>query len=191
MNHDSNDKKHLAKVVEYLDNPEKRGGLPPEQLLDMVPINKKDTILDLGAGTGYMTIPAAKLVDGLVYALDKEPEMLQIIASKARQEGMENIKTMEGDMEEIPLSDNTIDVVIASLVLHEAKDVSQVLQQTKRVLKSDGKFICIELEKETDASNKHPRIHSSFMEKEMNAAGFKIMEKHPASDGIYILLAEK
>lgn len=62
-----------------LDNPERRKKFPPEKLLELLQIDKKDNILDLGAGIGYFTIPAAQMTDGSVFALDIEPKMLEEI----------------------------------------------------------------------------------------------------------------
>ncbi|MFD2045038.1 class I SAM-dependent methyltransferase [Ornithinibacillus salinisoli] len=182
---------HFIKKVEFLDNPERRGGLPPEQLLRMLPINKNDNILDLGAGTGYITIPAAKIVDGLVYALDIDSKMLDIVISKAKKEDITNVKTLKGSIDDIPLNDNSIDLVLASLVLHEVKDLTTSLKQIIKVLKTDGYFVCIELEKKDNHTEKHPRVTSSLMEQEMKHAGLRVTQKlHPA-DGIYMIIAKK
>lgn len=51
----------------------------------MLPIKKSDNFLDLGAGTGYITIPAAKVVEGMVYALDTDSNMLEVVIAKAKK----------------------------------------------------------------------------------------------------------
>ncbi|WP_017473175.1 class I SAM-dependent methyltransferase [Amphibacillus jilinensis] len=181
----------FAKKVEFLDNPEKRGDLSPEKLLNLLPINKHDKVLDLGAGTGYITIPTAKMVEGPVYALDIDAKMLTIINAKARDENITNIQTLEGSINDFHLPDHSIDLVLASLVLHEVEPLSLALKRIKQVLKADGHFVCVEFEKEENPNHSHPRIASPVMEKEIKNAGLSITKKLQPKDGIYIIIARK
>lgn len=181
----------LAKKIEVLDNPERREDISPEELLNMLPIKKGDNFLDLGAGTGYITIPAAKIIEGMVYALDIDSNMLEVINSKAKKENITNVKTLKGSIDDIPLSDNSIDFALASIVLHEVKQLSISLQQIKQVLKRDGYFVCIEFEKEDNPNHGHPRIASSNMEQEITNAGLRVTQKLFPTDGIYIIIAKK
>ncbi len=194
--HQCNSKKmdRLARKIEFLDNPGRIEAFPPEKLLQMLPMKKTDQILDLGAGTGYLAIPAAQMGDGLVYALDMDPKMLSIIDSKAKTENITNIQLVEGSIDHIPLADDSIDVVLASLVLHEVKPLSNTFQEIKRVLKVGGYFLCFEYEKTegpTEGPPMHVRIPSSIMELEMINAGFTIEQKNFPSDLIYILVVKK
>ncbi|MFP5116074.1 class I SAM-dependent methyltransferase [Bacillaceae bacterium C204] len=181
----------LAKKIEFLDNPERRGDIPPEQLLNMLPIHKTANILDLGAGTGYITIPAAKIVEGQVYALDIDPKMLEVVDSKAKKENISNIKTLKGSIDDIPLPDHSVDLALASLVLHEVKNLAHSLEQIKQVLKSDGYFVCIELEKKDNPTDHHPRISSVTMEQEITNAGLRVIQTLNPTDVIYIIIAKK
>ena len=182
---------HFAKKVEFLDNPEKRGDIPPEQLLRMVPLDKKDNILDLGAGTGYITIPAAKMVEGMVYALDIDAKMLDFVHTKAKKENITNIKTVEGSINNIPLLTHSVNIALASIVLHEVKDLSVSLKEVKRVLKPGGYFVCVEFEKKEEDSDNHPRISSSLMEQEIKTAGFRVIQQLQPTDDLYIIIANK
>lgn len=181
----------LAQKIAYLDNPEKRGDIPPEQLFSMLPINKTDNILDFGAGTGYFSIPAAKMVDGQVYALDIDSGMLEIINSKAQDEQLTNIQTVQGNTDTIPLPNESIDIVLASLVLHEVKPLATTLQQINEVLKEGGYFVCVEIEAKEVSSDGPPRIPSPIMEQELLNAGFSITKKSFPSERIYIFIAQK
>jgi ubiquinone/menaquinone biosynthesis C-methylase UbiE len=181
----------LAKKIEFLDNPERRGDIPPEQLLNMLPIHKTANILDLGAGTGYITIPAAKIVEGQVYALDIDTKMLEVVDSKAKKENIPNVKTLKGSIDDIPLPDHSIDLALASLVLHEVKHLAHSLEQIKQVLKPDGYFVCIEFEKKDNPTDHHPRISSATMEQEITNAGLRVIQKLYPTDSIYIIIAKK
>jgi ubiquinone/menaquinone biosynthesis C-methylase UbiE len=183
----------LSRTIGYLDSPERIKALPPKELLQMLPIKKTDNILDLGAGTGYLAITAAQMVDGLVYALDMNPKMLDIIESKAQDENITNIQLVKGSIDDIPLSDNSIDIVLASLVLHEVNPLSKTLQQIKRVLKEGGYFLCFEFEKTESAIDGPPmnmRISSSIMEQELINAGFSVTQKLFSSDFLYIFIVK-
>lgn len=182
---------NFQKKVASLDNLKRREEFPPEQLLQQLSINNSDTILDLGAGTGFLTIPAAKVTNGLVYALDVDPTMLQIIRSKANDEGYKNIRTIQGEMKDLPLSANSMNIVLASLVLHEINPLPETLQFINQVLKAEGKFVCVELEEEGNLSHHHPRITSSVMEQELKQAGFEVNKVFYPTDSIYVIIARK
>jgi ubiquinone/menaquinone biosynthesis C-methylase UbiE len=192
--HNSKEAKHLKRIADYLESQERRKLFPPEGFLKMLPLKKSDTILDLGAGTGYIAIPAAKMVEGLVYALDKDPEMLEVIKSRAQDEHITNIKSVKGSIDDIPLPDDSIDIVLASLVLHEVKPVSKSLQQIKRVLKEGGYCLCFEFENKESPIKGPPmniRISSSTMEQELINAGFTIIQKSFPRDHVYIFVVKK
>lgn len=182
--------KHRNGKISYLESPERRKEFSPEQLLNMIPLKETDSILDFGAGTGYFSIPIAKRTTGDVYALDIDTAMLEIIKEKALKEQLTNIVPVKGSIEELSSPDGTIDVIIASLVLHEIQPLGPLLQQMRNVLKKDGYLICLEL-KPKGNSNKGPRITLEGMEREMKEAGFQITEKYFPSESLYMLVAQK
>lgn len=190
-NHNCKNADRLAHKIAFLDNPENRGDIPPEQLFTMLPIKKIDNILDFGAGTGYITIPAAKMVDGQVYALDIDSGMLEIINAKAHDEQLTNIQTIQGNTDTIPLPNDSIDIVLASLVLHEVKPLTTTLQQINEVLKEGGYFVCVEIEAKEVSIDGPPRIPSQIMEEELLKAGFNITKKLSPSESIYVFIAQK
>lgn len=192
--HNSKETQQLERKIKFLDGVERRKEFPPEEVLQMLAIKKNDNILDLGAGTGYLTIPAAQVVHGLVYALDMDEKMLEIIDCKAQDESITNIQLVKGSIDNIPLPDDSIDIVLASLVLHEIKPLSTTLQQIKRVLKDGGQFMCLEYEKDESAIEGPPmqiRVPSSVMEQELENAGLNITQKIFLRKDIYIITAKK
>lgn len=194
QNHDTMDEQNFKNKIDFLDGAERRRLLPPEEILNILPIEKSHTILDAGAGSGYLTVPAAKLVNGAVYALDMDARMLDMIAAKAKAENITNIKLVPGSIDDIPLPEESADIVLASLILHEVRPLSRVLQQIRRVLKEDGHFLCLEYEKEegtVPGPPMHIRIHSSEMEQELLNAGFHAVQKIYPGKSIYIITAKK
>ena len=182
--------KHSKGKVSYLESPERRKEFSPEQLLNMIPLKETDSMLDFGPGTGYFSITTAKRIKGKVYALDIDPAMLEIINEKALEEQVTNIVPVLGSMEALPLADGSIDIIIASLVLHEIQPIAPLLQQMKNVLKKEGYLICLELEPKISSGNA-PRITLEGMEREMNEAGFKVTGKFFPAESLYTLVAQK
>lgn len=180
---------HIKGKVSYLESPERRKEFSPEQLLNMIPVKETDSMLDFGAGTGYFSIPAAKRIKGNVYALDIDATMLEIINEKALAEQLRNIVPVQGSMEALPLPEGSIDIIIASLVLHEIQPLAPLLQQMKNLLKKEGYLICLELEPK-GSSKKAPRITLEGMEREMKEAGFQITEKYFPAKSLYMLVAQ-
>ncbi|KAB7671265.1 class I SAM-dependent methyltransferase [Bacillus sp. B1-b2] len=194
MNHHhhtkSKTKEQLERIVAALDHPDRLRTTPPEELLQLLSLKKTDSILDIGAGTGYFTIPAAKMVDNKVYALDMDHHMLDIIKKKAAEHDITNIQVVESNLENLPLTDESIDVIIASLVLHEVPDLPQALNKLNQVLKSNGKFFCLEIEPQ-DETKKVPRIASSYLEKELENLDFTLLQKKSIADNLYLIIAKK
>lgn len=176
-----------------LDNPERRKALPPEKLLTMLDIKEKDDILDLGAGTGYFTIPAARMTKGTIYALDVEPQMLSVLKERVSEQGLNHIQYVQGEIENIPLGDAIANHIIASFVLHEVEPLSKGLQEIYRTLKDNGTCFCLEWEKKEmeQGPPMHHRIHSSDLEEAVKEEGFRVIGKSFPTDAHYILIFQK
>ena len=193
-NHQVMKDQNFMKKIDFLDGVIRKRTLPPEEILNLLPIQKKSSILDAGAGSGYLTIPAAKRTHGTVYALDIDPRMLNVIGSKAKSEDLTNIQLLQGGLDPIPMANNSVDVVFASLLLHEVGPLSPILKQMNRVLKMGGYFLCVEYEKDenvVEGPPMHIRIPSAEMEKELISAGFIVEQKRFFKEAIYIITARK
>jgi ubiquinone/menaquinone biosynthesis C-methylase UbiE len=97
------------------------------------------TILEVGCGPGFFTIPAARRVeDGTVYALDIYPMMIENIEKKVRKHRLENVKTINSPASSTGLDDECIDLILCIDVLSDISDINPTLQEMHRILKSDG-----------------------------------------------------
>ena len=105
-------------------------------------LNPGDVVLDLGSGGGIDVLIAAKRVGptGFVYGLDMTDEMLALAERNRAQAGIENVKFLKGQIEEIPLPDNAVDVIISNCVINLSTDKDAVLREAFRVLKPGGRF---------------------------------------------------
>jgi ubiquinone/menaquinone biosynthesis C-methylase UbiE len=101
-------------------------------------------VLDLGCGSGIDTVLAAHRTGptGRVIALDFLPEMLERTAQAAGEAGLENVETLEAEMEEIPLADESVDVVISNGVINLSPRKARALAECARVLRPGGE-LCV------------------------------------------------
>jgi SAM-dependent methyltransferase len=101
-----------------------------------------ETVLDLGSGGGIDVILSAKRVGptGFAYGLDMTDEMLALANRNKREAGIENVTFLKGHIEEIPLPDNAVDVIISNCVINLSADKPQVIREAFRVLKPGGRF---------------------------------------------------
>ncbi|HEY8202827.1 MAG TPA: arsenite methyltransferase [Actinomycetota bacterium] len=101
-----------------------------------------EVVLDLGSGGGIDVILSARRVGptGKAYGLDMTDEMLQLARRNASEAGVENVEFLKGHIEDIPLPDESIDVVISNCVINLFSDKGRVLQEAARVLRPGGRF---------------------------------------------------
>jgi len=101
-----------------------------------------ETVLDLGSGGGIDVLLSARRVGptGKAYGLDITDEMLALARENQRKAGMGNVEFLKGEIEHIPLPDNSVDVVISNCVINLSGDKDRVLREAFRVLKPGGRF---------------------------------------------------
>jgi arsenite methyltransferase len=105
-------------------------------------LNEGETVLDLGSGAGADVLISARRVGttGKAIGLDMTDEMLELARANASDAGIKNVEFVKGYIEEIPLADSSVDVVISNCVINLAADKRKVLAETARVLKPGGRF---------------------------------------------------
>jgi arsenite methyltransferase len=101
-----------------------------------------ETVLDLGSGGGIDVLLSARRVGpaGKVYGLDMTDEMLAVAEENKRKSGLENVEFLKGEIEHIPLPDNSVDVIISNCVINLSGDKDRVIKEAFRVLKPGGRF---------------------------------------------------
>src|SRR6202522_490727 len=127
------------------------GEIPPEAMLAslgcgnptaLAKLNAGETVLDLGSGGGIDVLLSARRVGpaGKAYGLDMTDEMLALANENKKKAGVENVEFLKGEIEHIPLPDNSVDVVISNCVINLSSDKDAVLREAFRVLKPGGRF---------------------------------------------------
>jgi arsenite methyltransferase len=128
-----------------------KAGIPAEALLAslgcgnptaLAQLSEGETVLDLGSGGGIDVLLSAKRVgvSGKVYGLDMTDEMLALANENKRKAGATNVEFLKGEIESIPLPDNSVDVIISNCVINLSADKGRVLREAFRVLKPGGRF---------------------------------------------------
>ena len=128
-----------------------KAGIPAEALLAslgcgnptaLAQLHEGETVLDLGSGGGIDVLLSAKRVGptGKVFGLDMTDEMLALANENKAKAGATNVEFLKGEIEHIPLPDNSVDVIISNCVINLSADKGQVLREAFRVLKPGGRF---------------------------------------------------
>src|SRR6516164_1601633 len=102
-----------------------------------------ETVLDLGSGGGIDVLLSARRVGptGRAYGLDMTDEMLALARENQRKAGVDNVEFLKGEIENIPLPDNSVDVIISNCVINLSGDKDKVFREALRVLKPGGRFV--------------------------------------------------
>ncbi len=105
-------------------------------------LNPGEIVLDLGSGGGIDVLLSARRVSpgGKAYGLDMTDEMLALANENKRKAGAENVEFLKGEIENIPLPDNSVDVIISNCVINLSSDKDRVMREAFRVLKPGGRF---------------------------------------------------
>src|SRR5207237_1094839 len=172
-------------------------------------LNPGEVVLDLGSGGGIDVLLSARRVGptGKAYGLDMTDEMLALANENKRKAGADNVEFLKGEIEHIPLPDNSVDVIISNCVINLSADKSQVLREAFRVLKPGGRFAVSDVVTSGEIS---PEIRKSVLlwvgcvagaledveyRRKLTAAGFEQIEIEPtriykAEDARDLLAAE-
>jgi SAM-dependent methyltransferase len=138
-------------ITSNLYDPAQTGALPEEAVLAslgcgnptaLAHLNPGEVVLDLGSGGGIDVLLSAKRVgpSGKAYGLDMTDEMLALANDNKRKAGAQNVEFLKGEIENIPLPDNSVDVIISNCVINLSNDKNRVLREAFRVLKPGGRF---------------------------------------------------
>ncbi len=133
-----------------LDDAGRRRLLPPEEILQAMDLAEGETLVDVGCGTGFFALPAARMVgeSGQVYALDTSTTMLAKLQDKlASVDAHGNIKALVSQESALPLPDGCADAALLAIVLHEADDAVTLLREIHRCLIPGGRLGLVEWHK--------------------------------------------
>lgn len=178
------------------------GEIPPESLLAslgcgnptaLARLSPGEIVLDLGSGGGIDVLLSAKRVapTGKAYGLDMTDEMLALARENQRKAGIHNAEFLKGEIENIPLPDNSVDVIISNCVINLSADKDRVLREAFRVLKPGGRLAVSDVVVRGEIPADIPRsvelwagcvagaLEESDYRAKLGAAGFEAVEIDP------------
>jgi SAM-dependent methyltransferase len=176
-------------------------------------LHEGETVLDLGSGGGIDVLLSARRVGpaGKAYGLDMTDEMLDLARHNQREAGVSNVEFVKGTIEDVPLADDSVDVIISNCVINLSGDKPSVFREAARVLRPGGRFAVSDVVADPDMDEETRRdmqqwtgciagaLTRADFEHELGAAGFEAIEvqethrvhEHAASAIVRARLAER
>jgi ubiquinone/menaquinone biosynthesis C-methylase UbiE len=177
----------------YHDEAERRQWQEPEPILRKIGMGPGKKLADVGCGSGYFTIPAARMAGsgGAVYGVDPDTEALHELKAKAEKEGLTNIFITAGDAEAVVPCEGCADIVFFGICLHDFREPGQVLLNAKRILKKGG--VLADLDWKKKPTSRGPPLDIRFDEAKasalIKAAGFAIEAVSDSGPDHYLIFA--
>ena len=126
-------------------------------------LHEGETVLDLGSGGGIDVLLSARRVGptGKAYGLDMTDEMLELARANQREAGVENVEFVKGTIEDVPLPDDSVDVIISNCVINLSADKPAVFREAARVLRPGGRFAVTRRRRRRGHGRGHARRHGA------------------------------
>jgi ubiquinone/menaquinone biosynthesis C-methylase UbiE len=185
------DPRHLA----HLDSPLRRLLLPPRRILERIGLARGDILLDIGAGSGFFSFPAADIVGpgGFVYAIDIASAAVELLDGKRKALGASNVEARLSMNEDLGMEPGSGTVALLCTVLHEVEDKAAMLLSINRALRNGGTLAVVEFRK--GALIPGPRDSERIGKEEMRglfeAAGYGNAKIEDLNAWFYLAAAKK
>ena len=191
--------REIAKVMGHtealwLERPSREVEEQPQQLIDALNLEPTDIVADIGAGTGYFSFKLArKLSLGKVFAVDIQPEMLNIIEFLKNENKITNVEPILGSLTNPNLPENSIDLAIMVDAYHELSQPHEVMQEVVKALKPKGKVVLVEYRRENPfvAIKKLHKMTQKQAIKEMSTVGLEWVETKEFLPSQHLLIFSK
>jgi len=153
----------------------------PEEILNALNIKKGQTVADIGAGSGYLTVKLSDRVDatGTIYAADIQQEMLDYISKRLAEKGIKNVTLVLSTMEDPKLPPNSLDLAILLSTYHEIAQPIDFMKKIKLALKPKGRLAILEFSDESPIGPPiQVRLPEDLVIDELKQAGFTLSQRH-------------
>ncbi len=180
---------------DFLKDEDRHRRLPPDPILEAVGIQAGATVIDVGAGTGFWTVPLSRRVgtSGKVLAIDVEPIMIKELSELVKAQGIGNVSVVKSEDLSIPLADHIADAALVGFVLHHASEPKGFLHEVTRLLRSDGRVVVVEWHKR--ATEHGPPVELRLSEEEtrslLEKEGYAVDQVPAGHDDVYVLLGRR
>jgi ubiquinone/menaquinone biosynthesis C-methylase UbiE len=164
--------------ADWLERPEREWEENPDQALDLLNLKKGQTVADVGAGVGYLTLRIARRVGptGKVYGVDVQKEMLDRLKKNAAKAKLTNVEAIQGTETDPMLPAGRVDLILMVDVYHELSQPQAMLQNTKKALSPDGRLALVEYRKEDPSIpiRVEHKMSAWEVQTEVEAEGYKL-----------------
>lgn len=184
-------------MVFQITYPGSGGFLSPEKVINSFDFIKEGMVVaDFGCGAGYFVFPLAKKVgeSGKVFAIDILEEPLEVIESKARIEGLKNIKTIRGNLEKENgscLEDNFCDIILIANLFFQTEKDDNIAKEAKRVLKNGGYLVFIDWKEDSPFGPQGKRVKKEEAKELFENVGFSFKGEFIPDDYHFGLIFKK
>lgn len=163
----------------------------PRKLLQCLGIQPGQSVLDLGCGPGFCTLPLAEIVGsaGKVWALDVSPDMLRVLAESDPPAW---VHLLHAELPQINLPDASVDWIWAAFVVHEVEPLDALVAEMRRVLHPGGRLAILDWRPDAahdDGPPRHHRLALATIIEQLNAAGFECLPQSWQHEDAYLIEA--
>lgn len=165
-------------TIRPFDDFERRKWQDPEAILSEIGLTSGFTFIDVGCGSGFFALPAARMVGkkGKVYGLDRDARLITGLKEQAAREGLDNLQLTIGRAEESVICEQCADIIFFGMALHDFQEPSRVLVNARSMVKPTGKLVNLDWKKDPMAPG--PPLRIRFSEETatrlIEAAGFTV-----------------
>ncbi len=162
--------------LSVFDSPGREDRLQVNRVMDILGIVPGKAVADIGAGSGWFTVRAARRVgaSGLVYAVDINPEAVRYVGDRARKEQLQNVKTILSKPDNPLLPANSVDAVLLLKTYHEVAQPVALLQNVRAALRPGAKVGVID----RNGSGENHGVSRDVVIREAKQAGYKLVEQY-------------
>jgi SAM-dependent methyltransferase len=162
--------------LSIFDSPGREERLQIERVMDILGIATGKNVADIGAGSGWFTVRAARRVgeSGMVYAIDISPEAITYINERARKEKLQNVKTIQSEPDNALLPANSVDAVLLLKTYHEVARPVTLLRNLHPSLRADAKVGIID----RNGNGENHGVGRDVVIREANQAGYKLVDQY-------------
>ncbi len=164
-----------------LEGPDREAWQKPEQIMDALRIAERSVVADLGAGGGWFTVRLARRVgpNGVVYAEDIQPQMIEATTRRVQREGLQNVRAILGTPEDPGLPAGELDAVLIVDTYHEMAEPVTLLRNVARALKPQGRLGIVDFNRDGGGPGPPPeeRVDPDAIVRDAGAAGLKLIRR--------------
>lgn len=177
------------KWAHVFDDPERDAWQKPHEVIRALALKPDARVADLGAGTGYFSARLANMLpQGLVYAVDIEPDMVRYLEARAKREGLRNLLALAGAPDD-PRLPEKVDLILLVDVYHHIEDRPRYFRKLSGSLRPGGRIAVIDFRLDSpQGPPRSARIAAGTVKTEMQAAGYALLAEHHFLPRQYFLL---